>query len=395
MLVASPHFTLGVGMVVLLALLAWKLPKAHMPSANIAFAGNSIMFVNDLPRFFQAVSGEQIYQNSCLHGSLNLMSILQRGNGMYNKWNTLNAVVAINTTDNSTIYDFGACSVPQLLFGRDESLSVDNKNGAYVKDGKNPCFEDPNYLPYLQKTYNAPTWDYIVMNDNTGYPGTYSKRQKSLRALRQVYANMFLESGSRPVLLETHGYDVGVVADDDDGTITEDDNPASSVPVFTSRVHYGYQVYAHLLAEYLPPTHQPILAPVGLAFLLLWEENFGLWKKLFFYDGFHPSAHGTYLIGCVVYAAIFGRMPPAQYALNRNVEQLWSNARKMQLKTSDDYPTMPFPTFEEANYLYIIAERVVLRGHTPKSLLTNAQVVALEEQEYDSDSSFYSMDDFL
>ena len=81
------------------------------------------------------------------------------------------------------------------------------------------------------------------------------------------------------------------------------------VPEFTSRVHWGYQEYAQVLGETLPADQSPLIAPVGLAFLLIWEEAYGIWEKLFLKDRLHPSPHGTYLIGCVLYATLYSRMP--------------------------------------------------------------------------------------
>ena len=38
-----------------------------------------------------------------------------------------------------------------------------------------------------------------------------------------------------------------------------------------------------------------MIAPVGLAFLTIWEENYGFWNsKLFHIDRIHASPHGTY-----------------------------------------------------------------------------------------------------
>lgn len=361
------------------------------------------MFCNDLPRFFQMLSGhgeDFVSQNSCLHGSVSLNTILQKGNGMDDstKFRTENARIISSSNNNNnsvlynasattTIYDFGACTVRQLLFGYDENLSPCNKNEFYTNDGLNPCFnndDDSTYFDYLQETYayNPPKWQYVIMNDNTVYPGNYQKRQKSLRALQNTYASMFLELGSSiPVFLVTHGYE----------RLDKSFAELGNVSEFTSRIHYGYKLYADAIAEYLPKNQTPILAPVGLAFLTLYEENYNFWKRLFFYDGFHPSAHGTYLMGCVLFASLFGRMPSTDYAfpLGGGMQQLWSKARKMQLFEGDAYPTQPIPTIDEATYLFKIAKRVVLQGHVPKTLLTNAQVEALEAEEMAESSSSY------
>ena len=72
---------------------------------RVAFIGNSITFVNDLPRFMEALSNNHISQNSCLHGATRLRTILNTGNGMYNKWRTGPAVIQeINADDDLINY---------------------------------------------------------------------------------------------------------------------------------------------------------------------------------------------------------------------------------------------------------------------------------------------------
>jgi hypothetical protein len=287
-----------------LGALLWALPSPYAGSSSftswntrlrpisVAFVGNSITFVNDVPRLMEALSGYTLTQDSCLHGSLNLLSIMTKGNGMSTKWKTENAFVKTqlyyddseNGDDDSSnhgsyhnvsIYDYGACSFPQLIFGHDESLSPENENGIYIDDGKNPCFENPYYLQYLEERYQArgtPQWDYVVMNDQTKYPALFIKRRRSLLALQQVYGPIFLESGARPVFIATHGY-------------TVQSKRLGDIAQFTSHLWYGYQLYAQTLQRSLPSNQQPLLVPSGLAFLTVYEENEELWERLFYVDG--------------------------------------------------------------------------------------------------------------
>lgn len=351
-----------------------------IPEIRVAFVGNSITFVNDLPRFMEALSGNTIVQNSCLHGALSFSTILEKGNGMYKKWRK-KAALMDEKYNGYKVYDYGACTLPQLLFGYDDNLSEGNENGIYTNDGNNPCFQDPVYLQYLNQLYetNGPPahYDFVVMNDQTRYPAEYSKRMTSLLALTSSYAAIFLESDARPVFLATHGYKSKKI----NTTMVGD------VPEFTSRVHYGYQQYAQALGHYLPADQTPLIAPVGLAFLVIWEEARGQWEKLFFTDGFHPSPHGTYLIGCVVYATLYNRMPPTGTSFPRDMSHLWRRARKMQIGSGS---AMDFPTGDEAAYLFRVARRVVLEGYTPHSLLNGTEVEALEAEERDSYNSEYS-----
>jgi lysophospholipase L1-like esterase len=385
---------------------------SHARTIRVAFLGNSITFVNDLPRFMQALSQHTISQDSCLHGSLNFASILTKGNGMYNKWQTVNAKIADDVSipmDGSTesnsapLYDFGACTFTQLLLGYDESLTEYNNNGYYTNDGMNPCFQDVNYLNYLknQKQISDFAWDYVIFNDQTVQPAVPRRRRRSLRALKRVYAGLLNQTTAVPVFLSTYGYDKSLYdseeeeedaaedgVDDDD----DDDNAQNNADIydslgdiaeFTSRVWYGYQQYASTLGAVLPNDQQPILVPSALAFLAVWEENYNAWLQLFYEDGFHPSPHGTYLLGCCLYAALYQRMPPRRKrrggAHHNSTAALFERARRMHTESMGE--DRPFPTDAEADYLTSVAERVVLGGHVPTSLLSSETIMQMEADE--------------
>lgn len=99
---------------------------------HVAFIGNSMMYYNDLPRLLERFSENRMEQRSCLHGGTTLTKILVNGNGMFNKFNTTNAFVETTRDQNVPMYDFGDCTVPQLLFGFDERLDkqVHDKSGS-------------------------------------------------------------------------------------------------------------------------------------------------------------------------------------------------------------------------------------------------------------------------
>ena len=322
-----------------------------------------MFFVNDMPRFLQELGGTtrtgtyKIQQQSCLHGSLNFKSLLRRGNGMADKWNTSHAILQQQNKD-TAIHDFGACTVTQLLLGKDDNLVEGNANGYYKNDGKNPCLNDNAYLEYTQNTFfhgqTPPHYDFILLNDRSTWPAIEEKRYASLQVLQQSYLPMILETGGIPVLYATHGYVSDQVNASEFGDIAN----------FTSSVFEGYRQYAQLLSDNLPATQQARIAPVGLAFLLVYEDNYAMWEKLFFIDGFHPSPHGTYLMGCVLYATLYGYMPGTN-AIPNLPKELWRRARKMQIG-SKKY-AMPFPTQEEALYLYTVATKVMMYGERPQS----------------------------
>lgn len=78
-----PLWMVGTGVVVAVTtLIAVFVPakwSQNLDFSNVAFIGNSIMFVNDLPRFMVSLSEYRLEQNSCLHGSLSFKSILWKG----------------------------------------------------------------------------------------------------------------------------------------------------------------------------------------------------------------------------------------------------------------------------------------------------------------------------
>lgn len=335
----------------------WLLVQRDIPRINVAFVGNSFQFVNDLPRFLEALSLGNIHQDSMLHGSLSLVTLLQRGNGMYYKWNTTNAALSENG-----IFDYGACTIPQLLLGYDDNLSFRNENGYYKSDGLNPCFQDDQYYKYRQAR-PSPSWDYVIMNDQSVRPAYENKRNGTRNRLRTTYSPMLVENGATPVLLMTYGY-----WRDNNADMTE----LVDVPTFTRLLYQGYQEYVQMFKEELPDSQAPLMALVGLAFLVVWEEEYELWERLFLEDQFHPSPLGTYLMGSCIYATLYKRLPKSEAYLS---DSLWSRARtrRMQLVYGRDDQhggdSLEVPTPDEAAYFQSIVQRVVLEGYIPSSFI--------------------------
>ena len=215
--------------------------QQHKP--RIAFIGNSMIYYQDLPRFLETLSQGQMEQNSCLHGGTTLSKILINGNGMFDKFNTSNALLqrdfydGDSTTTATTIYDYGACTVPQLLFGRDEALQMQVywKDGNTLEDdGMNPCLQQGRYYDYLlQQQQNPPKWDFIFMNDNTRNPGRNHTRWEGLHVLEHVYLPWIRELKSIPVFLDTHAYWTDQV------NLTGLAASVEEMPLFTS---YTYEV---------------------------------------------------------------------------------------------------------------------------------------------------------
>jgi hypothetical protein len=299
------------------------------------------------------------------------------------------------------MHDFGACTVQQLLFGHDKVLetrvqdmfgttyvqadddndtaegmddkvasddAVDNdfqkeegSDFASFDDGTNPCLRNPIYYKYLvskvySETNNRVRWDYILINDNTRSPARRDSRQQMLETLQETYVPWFLKTAATPVFLATYAY----------ATPHRNMSGLDSVPEFTSLTMAGYHAYVDMLSEHLPAHQQPRIAPVALAFLMVWEENKSLWDRMFHIDLIHCSPMGTYLQALVVHHTIFGVMPQGSIAVQENMSSLWHSARFFQ--PVDDHQD-PFPTKEEAAYLYQIAVRVTIDKEVPRSFI--------------------------
>jgi len=357
-----------------------------------------MMYYNDLPRLMERLGDGHINQDSCLHGDADLNTILLWGNGMYPKWMTGNARAGMS---DRTQYDFGACSVPQMLFGYDGNLEQKVENfGNYEDDdvalaetmayddfvsyydGSNPCLRHENYYSYLQNQYEtngAPKWDYIVINDNTRSPARSEAREQSLEALQTYYLPWLQELGAIPILLATYGY----------WTPYRDMGGLTDVPTFTSLTYEGYIQYARLLQAGLPESQKPRIAPVGLAFLLVWEENQELWSNLFHVDKIHASPAGTYLEALIIYHTIFGEMAPRATALRPDTSSMWDDARRF---TPPDHRRGRFPTPEEAAFLYNVAVRICVYGIIPRSLIYYENG---EAASYTPNDDLYRIDDLF
>jgi hypothetical protein len=350
---------------------------------RIAFIGNSMLYFNDFPRFFEALTAfsfRSVSQHSCLHGGGSIPSVLMNGNGMYSQFGTPNA--AIETMDNSTIYDYGACTVPQLLTGMDDRLD-DPGYGNFTEligdspvTNQNPCRADPHYLQYSkaffrQEIADGDYWNYVVINDNTRDPSRFATRMHSLQFLEAFYVPMLLPMQAIPIFLWTHAYSVP-------STASRNMTGLDDVAQFTSLTGAGYRNYANLLSKHLPESRKPRIAPVGLGFLMVYEERPDLWIQLFHNaDHLHASPSGSYLQGCIVYHTIFGempsRIPPSDVGWS---QRFWKRARMMQHAWE---PPNPYPSMEMTEYLYDVAERIMVHGELPKTYIEyNDDAVANE-----------------
>jgi hypothetical protein len=341
---------------------------------NVAFIGNSNFFVNDLPRLMEALAQGKIFQDSCLHSKGSIMNILQTGNGMYQRWQTDAAALVLDDDDHTSVtwvnedgettplYDYGACSVPQLLIGQDEYLAI---GGYDDQDDTNPCLQSEGYMEYMESFNYSSPWDFVILTDQSKRMCYPEAREEALLALNYTYIPILEHTSGIPIIVQPHGF------------YSESVNKTGlgDVPTFTAKIYNGALEYAEFMQLRLPDVR---IAPVGMAFLTVYEQDMDLWYKLFLSDGIHPSPSGTFLYGCVIYATMYKHMPKSSVVLVQDMSTLWSKARKLQ--------SNEFPEQAEAEYLMGIARQVTIKGIMPSSLpFINMTDYDEEDQEENED----------
>lgn len=257
-----------------------------------------------------------------------------------------------------TLCLLGACSVHQLLSGYDKYISYGNDNKAYYNDGSNPCLVDQNYMQYISNKYTKypPSWNYVVIADQSKRMASAEARNDTLDALTSVYAPLILDADTIPVIVDTHAF----WSNSSNMTGLED------VPTFTKLIYQGVKEYQEALGNTLPEEQRPIIVPIGLAYLTIWEENYDYWESLFLSDQVHASLRGSYLFAVVLYTKLFGHLPKKSASMPDDMGYLFGYSRK-NLGVGNANATNIYPTHEEAMYLRNIANRVVLKGHVPSS----------------------------
>jgi len=263
---------------------------------RIAYAGNSMLYFYDTPRFFSNLAGERrvASQDSCFRGGASLPSLLEDGNGMANKFRV--------------------------------KCNAENDVGS----------------PTVESMLSSQNWDFLVMNDYTQAPSRIDLRKKTISTLLRDYSPMIVKCQAIPVFIITPAYRKAVKDSADLGSPEE----------FTERTRQGCEEYASALNTVLQPAKKCRIAPVGLAYLHIRKNKPSLWERLFHIDDFHPSPHGAYLQGCVLHWTLFRCAPDCKRLSPR---ELWCNARRMQPPNDDE---LPVPTLNEAEYLCDVAGAV-------------------------------------
>jgi hypothetical protein len=271
---------------------------------RVAFLGNSMLYFNDCPRLFEQMLmtryvNKKVRQDSCLRGGASLVSLWEKGNGMGTKFATPPAALP-----NSNEYDIGALTVQALL-----------------SEGTNV----------------------VVLNDHTKSPARTKTRQSALAILREKYLPLFKQQQQNNcnllvIFIQTPAYRFPNMLNTEDlGDFDE----------YTDRLAEGYREYMQLIKQ--DNQLDCRVAPVGEAFRWLRRENSKLWEKLYSWDNFHPSPHGTWLQACVLYCTLIREAPPMYQPT------WWDQSRYMQ---PPDQDPLPRPTLAEAEELRQVAWRV-------------------------------------
>lgn len=315
---------------------------------------------------------------------------------MWNRWRSDSAILTTTDDDaidngcfdDNVVWDFGACSMEMLLFGHDVDQAQaehdewwEYREEQHIKDDDawtasgegdrdprqtNPCMQSQAYLNFLaslplsdiRRSVPQGGWDFLVLDDRTAGPRLQENRDTSLAALQDTFLPLIQESKVTPLLLVTSAYWTHRDADDD-----ANDNTFQNITYWSVQTYEGYKQYANYLRKALPRSQRPRLVNMDVAFLVVYEEDLDLWYSLYWVDDKHPSPHGAFLQNCLLHHAVYGVLPKRSIVLLDDMESLWDNARTLM------YPrdaTVPFPTREEAEYLYDVCHRVA-HGYIPPS----------------------------
>jgi hypothetical protein len=195
----------------------------------------------------------------------------------------------------------------------------------------------------LNKT--ATKWNYVVLVDQTKRMAVQSARADTVDALKNYYAPLLKKSGAIPVIVDTHSF----------WSQNTNMSGLEDVATFQKLIYDGVDEYVSALSSYLPRKQSPIVAPIGMAYLTIFEERPQMWVQLFLDDAVHSSLHGSYLFSIVLYATMFRHLPSEEASIPEHIDSLFANSRRLVYGQ------------KESLYYRNVARRVVLSGHVPKS----------------------------
>ncbi|MBI3549203.1 MAG: hypothetical protein HY078_09205 [Elusimicrobia bacterium] len=164
----------------------------------------------------------------------------------------------------------------------------------------------------------AKAWDFVVLQEQSQRPALVSPRtenQVAPYALRLDETARFGRPGTRTVFFETWAHKSG--------------DRANCPHVKETCTFDGMQTRISSTYADLARESSALLAPVGAAWRKVRKTHPHI--ELYLGDGVHPSAAGTYLAACTIYATLFKKSPLGAASLG--LEE--PDARALQLAARD------------------------------------------------------------
>merc|ERR1719356_607973 len=168
-----------------------------------------------------------------------------------------------------------------------------------------------HHANFMMTNHQSRSWGFVIVQDQSHVPAlccytdpkfSDSDFVASVAALREL--DKKIEAmGAQTVFYQTWGRRDGHAS-----------RPYLST--FVAMNDFVEQGYAYYASQVTKPGRTPLVAPVGRAFQLIYDEitssgrnpadSGTLFNRLYDPDASHPSALGTYLAACVLYSTISG-----------------------------------------------------------------------------------------
>lgn len=171
--------------------------------------------------------------------------------------------------------------------------------------------------PDTRATLSASHWDWVVLQEQSEVPAIESDRQRLMYPGARELVAAVRAAGAQPIFYETWGHEGGW--------------PSAGMPDYHSMQTAIDDAYDFIAREQGAP-----VAPVGRAWaeIVNSDPTPGLWQG----DGSHPTAKGTYLAACVLYAATFHESP---VGLGYHQWISGADAAEAQAAAADVVPGLP------------------------------------------------------
>ena len=132
------------------------------------------------------------------------------------------------------------------------------------------------------------SWDYVVLQEQSVIPSLPDYREDYMFPAARVLAEATSSAGAEPLLFMTWGRENGMA-----------DVGFSTYAAMQDQLTIAYRTLAEELGAQVLPAGVAWQRAVGR------DPSLDLWQS----DGSHPTMAGTYLVACVMYAAIYEETP--------------------------------------------------------------------------------------